>query len=96
MRGHQLVMRDVDQQILLLERLDDVGLDGGNDLQGGGRDGCLRDEDAGVEFVLVDVLGEGAHLFDADAGVGAEFDPDGADLGERVRLGLGGEGGVFC
>ena len=83
------MMRDVDQQILLLERLDDVRLDGGDDFQGGGRDGGLGDEDAAVEFVLIDVLGEGAHLFDADAEVGAEFDPDGADLREWVRVGFG-------
>lgn len=88
------MLRDVDQQILLLERLDDVRLHGGDDFQGCGRDGGLRDEDAGVELVLVDVLGEGAHLLDADAGVGAEFDPDGADLRERGRVGLCGDGGV--
>lgn len=95
MRGHELVVRDVDQQVLLLERLDDVRLDGGDDLERGGGDGGLRDEDARVELVLVDVLGEGAHLLDADAGVGAEFDPDGADLRERGRVGFRGEGGVF-
>lgn len=70
-------------------------LHGGDDFERGGRDGGLRDEDAGVKLVLVDVLGEGAHLFDADAGVGAEFDPDGADLREGGRVGLCGEGGVF-
>lgn len=48
-----------------------------------------------MEFVLVNVLGEGAHLLDADAGVGAEFDPDGADLWEGGRVGFCGEGGVF-
>lgn len=94
-RGHELVVRDVDQQVLLLERLDDVRLDGGDDLERGGGDGGLRDEDARVELVLVDVLGEGAHLLDADAGVGAEFDPDGADLRERGRVGFRGESGVF-
>ena len=90
------MMRDVDQQILLLERLDDVVRDGGDDFQRRGRDGRLGDQDAAFEVVLVNVLAEGAHLFDADAEVGAEFDPDGADLGERVRVGFGGEGGVFC
>ncbi len=45
--------------------------------------------------MLGDVLGEGAHLLDADAGVGGEFDPDGADLGLRGRVRLCGEGGVF-
>ena len=31
MRRHQLMMRNIDQQILLLERLDDVVRDGGDD-----------------------------------------------------------------
>lgn len=43
-----------------------------------------------------DVLRECSHLLDADAGVGAEFDPDGADAGgRRVRLRGRGWGGVF-
>ena len=49
-----------------------------------------------MEIVLVDVLGESAHLFYADAGVRGEFDPDGADLGLRVRFDFGGYGGVLC
>ena len=49
-----------------------------------------------MEFVLVDVLGESAHLFYADAGVGGEFDPDGADLGLRIGFSFCGYGGVFC
>ena len=81
MRRHQLMMRNIHQQILLLERLDNRREHDGDDFERGGRDGGLRDEDAGVEFVLGDVVGEGAHLLDADAGVGGEFDPDGADLG---------------
>ena len=48
-----------------------------------------------MEFVLGDVVGEGAHLLDADAGVGGEFDPDGADLGLGGGVGFGGYGGVF-
>ena len=40
-----------------------------------------------MEVVRGDVLRKGSHLFYADAGVGAEFDPDGADAG-------GGRGGV--
>lgn len=79
-----------------MERLDDGRENDGDDFQRGGRDGGLRDEDAGVEFVLTDVLGEGAHLLYADADVGGEFDPDGADLGLRVGVGFGGYGGVFC
>ena len=48
-----------------------------------------------MEFVLGDVVGEGAHLLDADAGVGGEFDPDGADLGLGGGFGFCGYGGVF-
>lgn len=48
-----------------------------------------------MEFVLVDVLRESAHLLYADAGVRGEFDPDGADLGLGVWVGFGGYGGVF-
>ena len=49
-----------------------------------------------MEFVLVDVVGEGSHLFYADAGVGGEFNPDGADLRLRVRFGFCRYGCVFC
>lgn len=52
----------------------------------------MGDEDAGVKIVGGDVLGEGAHLLDADGGVGGEFHPDGADRG-GWRVGVGGGGG---
>ena len=96
MRRHQLMMRNIDQQILLLEGLDDGGENDGDDLERGGGDRGLCDEDAGLEFVLVDVLGEGAHLLYAYARVRGEFDPDGADLGLRGGFGFRGYGGVFC
>lgn len=89
-------MRNIDQQILFLEGLDDGWENDGDDLERGGGDGGLCDEDAGLEFVLVDVLGEGAHLLYAYAGVRGEFDPDGADLGLRGRFGFRRYGGVFC
>ena len=89
-------MRNIDQQILLLERFDDGRENDRDDFQGGGRDGCLRYEDTGVEFVLADVLGEGAHMFYADAGIGGKFDPDGADLGLGVGFDFCGYGGIFC
>lgn len=79
MLGHELMVGDVDEQILLLEGLNDGGQHDGDDLQGGGRDGCLGDEDASVEIVLVDVLGKGAHLLDPDGRLRAEFDPHGPD-----------------
>ena len=89
-------MRNIDQQVLLLERLNDGREDDGDDLERCGRDRCLGHEDTGVEFVLADVLGEGAHLFDADTGVGGEFNPDRADLRLRIGIGLGGQRGVLC
>lgn len=89
-------MRNIDQQILLLECLDDGRENDRDDFQRGRGNGCLCDENTGVEFVLVDVLGESAHLFYADAGVGGEFDPDGANLGLRVGIGFCGYGSVFC
>ena len=85
-------MRDVDQQIHFLERLDDEGQHAGDELQRRGRDADLRDEDAAVELVRVDVLAEGAHLLDADVGVFEKLDPDGADGG---RLGFRVGDGVF-
>lgn len=72
-------MRNIDQQIRLLERLDHVARYSRHDLRGGGGNGTLGNHDTGVEFVLVDMVGEGAHLLYADGGVGAEFDPDSAD-----------------
>ena len=48
-----------------------------------------------MEIVLVDVLREGAHLFDADGGVGAEFNPDGTDCGSGVGIGGCGQGSIF-
>ncbi len=48
-----------------------------------------------MEFVLADVVGESAHLFYTDAGVGGKFNPDGADLGLRVGFGFCRYGGVL-
>lgn len=95
MLRHQLVLRDVDQQILLLEGLDDAGQHDGDNLERRGGDALLGDEDARLEVVLVDVLREGAHLLDADGEFGAELDPDGADGGCRIGVGGCGEWGVF-
>ena len=88
-------MRDIDQQILLLERFQHGGEDDGDDLERGGGDCGLGDEDAAVEGVGVDVLGEGAHFLDADVEGFGEFDPDGAAVWFGVGHGFGGEGGVF-
>lgn len=74
-------MRDVHQQVLFLEGLDDGREHYRHDLQGGGRDGGLCYQDAGVEVVRRYVLRELPHLLYPDGGVGAELDPDGADAG---------------
>lgn len=96
MLRHQLVPGDVDQQILLLEVFADAPGDAAEQAHGGRRDGRLRDEDAGVEVVLVDEVVEGADLLRADAGrVGAEFDVDGAAVGLGVGVRFAGQGGIF-
>ena len=48
-----------------------------------------------MELVLGDMLGKSAHLLDANTWLGREFDPDGADLGDGVRVGGSGFGRVF-
>ena len=102
MLGHELVVGDVDEQVLLLEGLDHARQHSGDDLEGRGRDGDLGDEDAGHEVVGVHVLAEGPHLLDADGLVVGEFHPNGPDgrgsgVGEGVlfdheRGGVGLEG----
>ena len=89
------MLRDVNEEILLLKRLDDAGEHDGHDLQRRGRDALLRDEDSRVEIMLADVLREGAHLLDADGSFGAEFDPDGTDGGGWVRGRGSGQRGVY-
>ena len=88
-------MRDIHQQILFQECLDDPRAQDLDDFQRRGCNVGLGDEDPCVEIVLRDVVPEVAHLFDADGGVGGEFDPDGADFGFRGWVPRGGEGGVF-
>lgn len=95
MLGHQLMMGNVDQQVLLLERLDNTRQHDRHNFKSGGRDGGLGDENPGVEVMLVDVLGKGAHLFYADRGFGGEFNPNSADCGDGRRVGSSGEGRVF-
>ena len=92
------MMRNVDQQILLLEGLNDKARliqHCGDNLERGGRDGGLGDEDAGVKIVLTAVVGEVAHLLYADGLISGEFDPDGADDGNRVGVCFCFEWGIF-
>ena len=89
-------MRDINQEIFLLEGLDHVFFDGGSDFGGGSCGRVLRDEDTCMEFVFADVVGEGAHLLDADAGiVRGKFDPDSANIGSGRWITFGGTGSVF-
>ena len=71
MRGHQLVMCNIDQQILLHETLDSrLARNGRDDLERCGSDIHVGDQDPGVVIVSGKELREGAHLLDAHAGVG--------------------------
>jgi len=75
------MMRDVNQQVLLNEALDSrLGRNGRDDLECSRGDIDVGDQDAGVEAVGGQVLGEGAHLLDSHAGVRQELDPDHADV----------------
>lgn len=84
------MMRDIDQQVRLLERLHPFILEADGRFERRGGHGALGDEDAGGELVLVDVLAEFLHLFNADGALGGELDPNGADLGRCGGLGVGG------
>lgn len=81
-------MRDIHQQILLLERLDHGGQHHRYNLQRRRGDGRLCDEDAGVEIMLVDVLRKRTHLLHPNTELRAEFDPDCA-CGWRRWVGVG-------
>lgn len=96
MAGHELVVGDVDQQVLLEEALD-LGqvLDGGEGLACRGGQGAVGDHDSRLVLVGDDVLGEVADLTDAEGRVAEELDPDGAAVGGGIGVGVGLWGGVF-
>lgn len=85
------MMRNIHQQILLLECLHNMRQQYRHDLHCSRRDGILGDHDPRVEIVLVDVMPKRPHLLDADGGLGVELHPDGADL----AVGLGVLGGFL-
>ena len=87
---------DVDQQILLEERLD-LGqvLDTGGGLAGGGGEGLVGDDDARLVVVGDDVLGELTELRRAEGLLVEELDPDGTAVGRRLRVCGGGKGSVL-
>ena len=91
------MVRNIDQQILLQEALDSsLRRNGWDNLHGGWSDVNVGNEDAGVEVPGGQGLGEGAHLLDADVGVGKELNVDGADVWLWwVWMRGGGWGGVF-
>lgn len=96
--GHQLVLGDVDQQVLLEKGLEG-GVDAGPGAHGPARgrgERGLGHEDADLVVVLGAEVGEFLHGAGTDAtGLGAELDPDGAALGGRVGVGRGGRRGVL-
>lgn len=95
--GHELVVGDVDEEVVLEEALN-LGevLDRGERLAGGGGEGHVGDHDARLVVVGDGVLGKLADLGHAKLLVGEELDPDGAAVGGRVRVGVGGGRGVLA
>lgn len=92
MLGNQFVAGDVNKKILFLEVLADAAWDTGKKAHGRGRDRGLRDEDAGVEVVLINQMVEGAHLLGSDTrGIGAEVDVDCAAVGLGVWVCFAGQ-----
>ena len=63
MLWYQFVSRDVDQQLLLLEMLAKTSRDTIQQPDRGRGDGCLANEYACVEVLLIDKVVEGADLF---------------------------------
>lgn len=89
-------MRDIHQQVLLLESFNHRGEHDRYEFHCGRCYRLLGDEDSGMEVVFGNVVGERFHLFDADwARFRREFDPDRADCSRWVWHRAGGEGGVF-
>jgi len=89
--GHQFVLCDVDQQILLDKDLHTaLGAVGdacraAEESKGHTRHGLYGDHDAGVEGAVDEMGHVVAQLLHSNVLVGVELDPDGADVG----LGLG-------
>lgn len=85
---NQLVMRDVNQQVLLNEALDScLGRNRRDDLERSGSDVDVGDQDTGVKVIRRQVLSEGAHLLDTHAGVWKKLHPDGSDVwGGRIGV----------
>lgn len=95
--GHELVVGDVDEQVILEEALN-LGevLDRGERLARGGRQRHVRHHDTRLVVVGDGVLGKLPDLRDAKLLVGEELDPDGAAVGHGVRVGVGGGGSVLA
>lgn len=81
------MVSNIDQEISVHEALNaSFRSDSGDDLERGRGDSDGGDEDAGREVVCRAVLGEGAHLLDADVSVVEELNPNGADVRGAVVL----------
>ena len=72
---HQLVMRNIHRQVLLLESFDADRQHGGYDLERGRRHAVRINHQSGRKVVLLDVLREVAHLLDADLRMSDEIHP---------------------
>lgn len=86
MLRHKLVLRNINQQIILLEQLNLSRLHRWYNLHCGGRDADSGDTDAGVIVVLGDVMAELPHLLDTEFAVSVELYPDCADLRFWVQV----------
>lgn len=94
---HQLMLRDVHQQLTLHERLDAAHVrHAGNDFERTRGRGHVCDEDAGVVVCCARLLDEVAHMFHADGRVLDEGDVDCSDVCFGIWVGRRRDGGVFA
>lgn len=96
MSRHELVLRDIDQQVLLSEMLSRNAalVQRFECAESSRRDGAHGDEDADGEFVGVEMLREVADVLDADRLLAAEFDPNRTGPSHRIGFRFRGHRGV--
>lgn len=80
------MMCNIDQQVLLQECLDGTRSKYRNELQSGRSNSLLRNKNASMKFMRVDVLTKVTHLPNAYGRFVRELDPYGPNLGFWVRI----------
>lgn len=92
MSWHQLMLRDIDQQVFLSKVLgcDAPLMQWLECTQRSRRDWSHGDEDADGEFVRVEMLSEVSDVLDTNRRFVAELDPNIAGLSDRLWLGFRG------